>query len=433
MAQLEEFHPLTDLPPDFMMIMYGMRRTGKTTALMTMLESMMPRFEKHKVFVFTGTGDDNPLQWKNFPLSAVNTDISNIDRSIGEIIAHQRADIKEEVKRQISAKNMEPSSTPPDDGKKVDKEESKEAAEAEVKMGKRQRGDGEDKKRKKKKKKTKKHGGNVYEQLVDVIPVEADRGPDNNMDKFPGELKTQRTDNHPLTDADIMRIRRDGNIDDSTMPHVLLILDDVVNDSAIRHAPNLNKLAVSGRHLFITAIILSQCVCGSGSVPPTIRINSDYVMVVGNPRSRNERQLLMEQYLSISNEKANGLQGLHIMADVTQEKFRILAINVASSTATHFRDYLYKYGPVPAPPKNVSENFRMGTQSQWDADVSGERKPAFTDSDFLRDPPKGPDMQAIDSGRFGVGHRSGVPGDVHVSKGVERFVSRHAEFLAPYF
>jgi len=432
MSQLEEFHPLTDLPPDFMMIMYGMRRTGKTTALMTMLESMNSRFEKHKVFVFTGTGDDNPLQWKNFPLSSVNTDISNIDRSIGEIIENQRSDIKEEVKRQISAKNMNASRNPPDDGKKVDKEESREAFEAS--KGKKKRKNGKDDDGKKKKKKRNARGNEEKEKEgVSVVPVEPDKGPDNDLDRFPGELRNMRRDDRPLTDADIMRIRRDGNIDDSTMPHVLVILDDVVNDSSIRHSPNLNKLAVSGRHLFITAIILSQCVCGSGSVPPAIRINSDYVLVVGNPRSKNERQLLLEQYLSISNERANGLEGLRIMADVTRVKFRILAINVASSTATHFRDYLYKYGPVPSPPDNVSEDFRMGTEKQWEADVSGERKPAFTNSDFLKDPPKAPNLQAIDSGRFSVGHRSGIPGDVHVSKGIDRFVSRQAEFLDPFF
>jgi predicted AAA+ superfamily ATPase len=59
MANLDKFEPLTDLPPDFFLIVYGMRRSGKTTMLMHMLEEMKTRFEKHKAFVFCGTGCDN--------------------------------------------------------------------------------------------------------------------------------------------------------------------------------------------------------------------------------------------------------------------------------------------------------------------------------------------------------------------------------------
>jgi len=406
MSGLDEFNPLEDLPPDFMMIMYGMRRTGKTTALLTMLEMMKKRFEKHKVYVFSGTGKDNPGQWKNFPLNTVHHDISNIDRSIGEILENQRADIRDEIIRQINDNRINASG---EDNKGLDTVRPENGI-----------------KKSKKRKRSK-------EEKSETIPNDSVKDPDNDLKRFPGELIKKLQDNRPITEKDLMDVRRQGLIDESTFPHILIILDDVVNEGAIRHSPNLNGLAVSGRHLFISAILLSQCVCGSSSVPPAIRINSDYVMVVGNPRSRRERELLQEQYLTISNDRSDQLDGLKILANITQVKFRILAINVASSTAARFSDYLFRFGPVPAPPDNVSEGFRLGTEGQWKKDEEMDRKPQFTEKDFLKDPPKGPDLQNIDSGRFGVGHRSGIPGDSHTSKGIERFVSRHADFLEPYF
>ena len=413
MSGLNEFDPVTDLPPDFMMIMYGMRRTGKTTALLTILESMKERFEKHKVFVFSGTGRDHPEQWRNFPLNVVKTDIANIDRMIGEVLANQRDALVEEVKRQIAAMKGGAGGRP----KEL---MSKEQIEAQETPDPSKPGKGKKRKRKK-------------QDNNQVIPVEEDKGQDNDLKRWPGELNHLLEGNKQVTDADIAVFRRAKLVDEATMPHILVILDDVVNEGAIRNSPNLNSLAVYGRHLFITAIMLSQCVCGSMSVPPGIRINSDFVLVVGNPRSKRERELLQEQYLTISNERANANEGLQILADTARVEFRILAINTSSSSVTQFNEYLFKYGPVPAPPDNVSDDFRMGTESQWEDDTKLNREPKFTNKDFLKDPPKGPDLQAIDSGRFGVGHRSGIPGDEHVSKGIERFVSRHAEFLAPYF
>ena len=414
MSFLNEFHPETDLPPDFFMIMYGMRRSGKTTALMHMLESMKDRFKFHKTHIFCATGCDNPGQWKNFPLSAVHSDVSKIDQNVREIIDKQRMDIQEEVKRQFAQKRMKPPNAPDQNRDGKVQNETLSGLKDSVK-----------KKEPKSRKRRKKNN-------TDVIPVEPDKGPDNDLERFPGEVSAMHEENRPLTVDDIMAIRRDEELDETTFPHVLCILDDVVSENSIRHAQALNQLAVSGRHLFITVIILSQCVCGSGSVPPIIRNNADYILVVKNPRSRNERKLLEEQYLTASNDPAAGKEGLRVLEEVTEVKFRILAVNV-SADGNRFQDYLFRYGPVPAPPDNVSKGFRLGTDKQWEDDKKSQREPAFTSKDFLKEPPKGPDLQAIDSGRFGVGNSHGVPGDTHRSRGIERFVSRHAEFLDPFF
>jgi len=414
MANLDKFEPLTDLPPDFFLIVYGMRRSGKTTMLMHMLEEMKARFEKHKAFVFCGTGCDNPKQWRNFPISSVKTDISKIDGEIAKIIEKQREDIHEEVRRQFSEKRMKLPGAPDQnrDGKVQNETLS---------------GLNDNVKKKKPKQRKRKRGSNT-----DVIPEEGEKGPDNDLERFPGELHQSLRENRSLSVEDIMRIRREEELDETLFPHVLIILDDVVSENTIRHYPHLNQLAVSGRHLFITVIALSQCVCGSGSVPPTIRINSDYVMIVKNPRQFSERIMLKEQYLTAGNEKNSGADGLRILEEVTGVKYRVLAVNVAAD-GNRFKDYLYTYGPVPEPPKHISRGFRLGTEKQWEEDEKSKREPQFTSKDFLKDPPKGPDLQAIDSGRFGVGNSHGAFGDNHQSRGIQKFTSRHAEFLAPYF
>lgn len=419
MAGLDEFHPMSDLPPDFMMIMYGMRRSGKTTALLHMLDSMQQRFETHKTFIFASTGKVNPIQWKNFPMTSINTDIDKLNKNIGDIIEEQEYAIDEEVRRQAAEKRLKPVPVPKRDDKKPVNNDLDG-----LKPNVKKKGEKANKLRKGKRKR----------ENVGTIPLEGDPGPDNDLERFPGEVQTT-SDNHnrQLTKNDILKIRRSGEIDEKTMPHILIIMDDVIHENSIRHAPNLNRLASTGRHIFITCIILSQCVCGSQSVPPGIRINSDYVMVCANPSNKNERDMLQVNYLTISNDRGQMDKGLNMLAAVTSVEYRELVIKVNHSTAKEFKDYLFTYGPVPEAPKNVSANFRLGTDKQWEDDDKLDRKPAYTSTDFLRDPPKGPSLQAIDSGRFSVGNRSGVPGDVHVSKGIERFVSRHSEFLDPYF
>jgi len=414
MAGLDEFIPESDLPPDFSMIMYGMRRSGKTTALMHMLESMKKRFELHTVHVFCGTAHQNPKQWRNFPLNCVHGDIAKINETIGNIIDTQMKEIGEEVKRQMAQKRMKPPSAPDQNNDKKVKNDTLSGL--------------KDNPKKKNPKPRKRRKMNDH----DVIPQEAEKGPDNDLDRFPGEVSAKTDENREMTVEDIMHARRNEDLDENMFPHVLIILDDVVSENTIRHAPRLNELAVSGRHIFISYIILSQCVCGSGSVPPTIRNNSDYVLVVKNPRARPERKLLEENYLTASNKKDAGQEGLAVLEAVTAVKYRILVISV-SADGNKFRDYLFTYGPVPEPKDENAVTFRLGTTKQWEDDEKAKREPRFTSKDFLKEPPKGPDLQAIDSGRFSVGHSHGVPGDTHQSRGIERFVSRHAEFLDPYF
>ena len=144
---------------------------------------------------------------------------------------------------------------------------------------------------------------------------------------------------------------------------ILMILDDCVSENIIRHSPSLNTLAVAGRHMNISVVLLSQVVSGSGSVPPIIRTQADCIFVVANPRSEVERKLLIEQYLTPSNTFEMKTKAQIVLEEATSEQYRALVILTTDSSARKFEDYLLLYGPVPP---EIPEGFQLGTPEQWE-------------------------------------------------------------------
>lgn len=342
-STLSLFNPSQDLPPDFMLLMYGMRRAGKTTMLLHMLEDMKDRFKYAQVHVFSGTADENPSQWKNFPAGFVTADIANIDVHIGDILRQQQEQIRQEVQDQVAKNHIRLDSLP---GKRKRGADSAEPSRRSL-----------------------------------VQPLSKEPAVQNDTVKFANDPYATITEGdtiYKLTDSQINDLRRAGKIDESRFPRRLIVLDDVVNENRIRYSANLNKLAVSGRHIFISCIILSQSVTGSASVPPIIRRNSDYIMVVGYPRSIHERKMLADEYLTISNDTDASTKSLRILKDVTQMPYRAFVISVINSTATEYNQFLFQYGPVPPPPRNVSKGFKLGTPQQWSFMLHhGEREPEY--------------------------------------------------------
>jgi len=153
---------------------------------------------------------------------------------------------------------------------------------------------------------------------------------------------------------------------------ILVILDDCVSEESIRHCPSLNTLAVAGRHIHISVVILSQVVTGSGSVPPIIRTQCDAIFVVANPRSERERAILAEQYLCADNSYNAKRRGLEVLAAATDVQYRALVILTTDSSIRKMEEYLYVYGPVPE--KGVAEDFKLGTPEQWDQEEDGRAK-----------------------------------------------------------
>ena len=141
---------------------------------------------------------------------------------------------------------------------------------------------------------------------------------------------------------------------------ILIILDDCVSENIVRHCPSLNTLAVSGRHIKMSVVILSQVVTGSGSVPPIIRTQADTIFVVANPRSEVERKLIAEQYLTAEATYGGKQKGLAVLGAATSTQYRALVITTTDSSARRYIEYLYLYGPVP---EHIE--LKLGTEEQW--------------------------------------------------------------------
>lgn len=258
-ARIQEFDPIEDLPENFFVIYYGLRRCGKTTMLRHMLWEMEEIIDKHKVYLFSTTAEVSPEDYEYIPPKAKFHNVAEIEVDLSKILNEQKGKIKE----------------------------------------------------------FNENGGEEPESI-------------------------------------------------------LIILDDCVSESSIRHSPSLNSLAVAGRHINISVVILSQVVSGSGSVPPIIRTQADSIFVVANPRSEKERGLLAEQYLTAAKITNGKNKGLEVLAAVTDEQYRALVILTTDSSARRFEDYLFKYGPVDD--SDVTDDFKLGTPDQWEEEVVKKRK-----------------------------------------------------------
>ena len=300
---LPEFDPVRDLPDHFLMILYGMRRSGKTVLLKHMLESMHQRLLYHEVYLFCSTIDVNPDQYSFIPKSAQFADVNNLDYHLRKIIDNQK-----EKKRVLREKNKDC---------------------------------GQDKKEKKK----------MFEN------EESDEEESKVL------IKQTRETGTLSRQAAMREIYDPEEYKDNDYHPVLLIMDDCVNENAVRESAYLRLVAIGGRHIDISCIILSQCVAGSASVPPAVRTQADMIGVVAQPRSRVERDLLSEQYLTSENRQGSKVEGLVVLNKVTEMQHRALMISTVSPSARNYLDYAYKYGPVPFPP--CSEDFKMGTDEQW--------------------------------------------------------------------
>lgn len=60
------------------------------------------------------------------------------------------------------------------------------------------------------------------------------------------------------------------------VPSILLILDDIINDTSVRGSGLLGKLFVSGRHLRFSLLFLSQTPARSATISRLMRSNVDY-------------------------------------------------------------------------------------------------------------------------------------------------------------
>jgi len=251
--RLYDLDPTHDFPENFFIIMYGLRRSGKTTMLRYMLWEMQALLDEYEIYLFSGTAEVSPEDYEYIPKKAKFPNVKEMEMDLQRLISKQKR-------------------------RKKDKDETK----------------------------------------------------------------------------------------------ILLIFDDVVSESVVRHSDSLNFLAVGGRHINICVVILSQVVTGSGSVPPIVRTQADAIFVVANPRSELERKLLVEQYLTPSKLNEGHKRAEIILDSATAVQYRALVIMTNDSSARRLEDFLWLYGPVP---EEIDEDFRLGTEEQWENESDAENRP----------------------------------------------------------
>jgi hypothetical protein len=315
---LRAFEPYWDLPSNFCIIVYGVRRSGKNVMLMHMLWEMRERLANYKTYVFSGTGEVNAAQYSQFPPKAIFSDIANLDTELGNILDEQKKAVAD-VKRSSSGG----------------------------------RGGG--------------GGGGVggggvssdkQEAPTGRFQVDSKRGRMKELKKS-GDTKSQFSPYDGDTDTG-----GDHGIPENQFPHILIVLDDCVNESSVRKSANLGYISTAGRHVYVSLIIMSQMVAGSGSVPPVIRTQADTIVVAALPRSIHERDLLAGQYMAAGNTSKK--DAMRLLAQATSTKFRTLFIDTTDSSARNPESYLFTYGPVPFPHRFGS--WKLGTEEQWRKD-----------------------------------------------------------------
>ena len=292
---LPEFNPATDLPEHFLMLVYGLRRSGNTVWVKWMLNQMMERIQYHEVYVICGTLDVNSEQYAFVPKAAQFSDVENLDYRLRTIVDMQ----KERVKKYKDA-----------NGGKMD-----------------------------------------FKKLEDG----SDSDESDNEKVLKHQSKSRKASKKEIVDPEEYK--------DCDVKPILIIMDDCVNENSVRTSPYLRLLAIGGRHILISCIILSQLVAGSASVPPSVRTQADSICVIAQPRSRIERELIGEQYLTASNDANAKSAGLQLLNKVTEIEHRGLLISTVSPSSRSYIDYCFKTGPCPFPP--VPDDWKLGTQEQW--------------------------------------------------------------------
>ena len=129
-----------------------------------------------------------------------------------------------------------------------------------------------------------------------------------------------------------------ANKNSSNASHVLVILDDLINDIDFHHANGLKKLFSRGRHVFITTIVISQYIY---AVPPIVRTNADYIFC--GQQNKRSVEIMTDEYLSPSMEKPDFIK---MYANATKD-FGFLV--VSQNAVSNLDDVNEIYGIVKVP------------------------------------------------------------------------------------
>ena len=363
-SDVQDWNPIESLPDHFLIIMYGLRRSGKSVLMRQLLYDIWPRIQAHQVFLFSQTACVNSDQYDYLPGGEWKiSDISsgNLEVKLKEIIDSQKEKLVgsddqtgDGSKKRKNNSNGGTSTTPGKESKRSDNSQKK----------KRKRG----RPRKSESKESKEP-----DQQKDPV------GYSNHLRR--SKHRDMRAQKGPGIDVD--EIIQEAEQTEKTIEgskNVLVILDDCCNYNSVRYSPSLSYLSTCGRHLKISIVILSQVVHGSGSVPPVVRTQADTIIMVAQPRSVKERELVAEQYLTAENKQGAKQAGLNLLETVTATPFRGMVIETQNNAARAYDEYCFGYGPVPFPFPH--EDWKCGLPCQFE-DGKEDEAAAEYEHDFF--------------------------------------------------
>lgn len=216
--ELDHLNPIEDMPEDhFLTVIYGVRRSGKTTMLRQLVYDLYPKCQDWEVYVLCSTAKFNTTSYDWVPKKAIFSDTSDIQELIGKLLTQQREKLEKMAKSGALEK------------------ETKAAKHGSEAKGKGEKGKGKGK-----------------------------RDPPHAMAKQEQEKKKRKV-------QEATSINSEDAKEEDEVADILIIMDDVCSEDTIRYATALGTVAMNGRQYRISCIILSQMVAGSGSIPPRVR------------------------------------------------------------------------------------------------------------------------------------------------------------------
>ena len=219
-AELTHLNPLEHLPDDhFLAIIYGVRRSGKTTILRQLVYDLYPRVRDYHVYVLCSTARFNTTSYDWVPKKAIYSDVTDIEKVVGELLASQ----KEKLEKLAKSGKLKPAGVSGQGGAK-------------------KKGKG---------------------------PAQGKRSNPNHAHEKEKRQKLTEAAQYALANSKDAT-GGDGD-DEDDVPDILVIMDDVCSEESIRHSRAMGTVSMNGRQYRMSVLILSQMVAGSGSIPPRVR------------------------------------------------------------------------------------------------------------------------------------------------------------------
>lgn len=215
----------------------------------------------------------------------------------------------------------------------------------------------------------------LFSETAHLQPLNYAFVPDEHLISFFDEKRLQG-----LIDIQEEMIIRNENLEKKKRKYtnILIVFDDIINDPKIRNSTALNKLFISGRHLRISTIILSQEIGSKSGINKVCMSNCDSVMTF-TCHSDYDRELLSGKYLSIIDRK----YGECLMNKITQEiPYQAAVIDVSLVHAKSYPEYVFKFTmPILEKKFQIGKKQKLSTKTALVLKNKGPVKIFYADVD----------------------------------------------------